>query len=64
VSAYYSPDHDRGLLWSDPALGIAWPVSANDALVSDRDRKHLVLSRLSQFFRCQPTVARATNIGG
>jgi dTDP-4-dehydrorhamnose 3,5-epimerase len=54
VNAYYSPEHDRGLLWNDPALGIAWPVSADEALVSDRDRKHPVLSRLPQHFRYEP----------
>ena len=26
VSRYYSPQHDLGLLWNDPSLGIAWPV--------------------------------------
>ena len=31
VNAYYSPEHDRGLLWSDPALGVAWPVSPDEA---------------------------------
>jgi dTDP-4-dehydrorhamnose 3,5-epimerase len=51
VSAYYSPEHDRGLLWSDPALGIAWPVSTDEALVSDRDRAHPVLSLLPRHFR-------------
>jgi dTDP-4-dehydrorhamnose 3,5-epimerase len=51
VNTYYSPEHDRGLLWNDPALRIAWPVSADEALVSDRDRKHPVLSRLPQHFR-------------
>jgi dTDP-4-dehydrorhamnose 3,5-epimerase len=51
VSAYYSPDHDRGLLWCDPALGIDWPVSANQALVSDKDRQHPPLSHLSRFFQ-------------
>src|SRR5271169_3486833 len=54
VSAYYSPEHDRGLLWNDPALGIAWPVSADDALVSDRDRKHPGLSHLPRYFRYEP----------
>jgi dTDP-4-dehydrorhamnose 3,5-epimerase len=54
VSAYYSPEHDRGLLWNDPALGIAWPVSAGEALVSDRDHKHPPLSRLPQHFRYKP----------
>jgi dTDP-4-dehydrorhamnose 3,5-epimerase len=34
---YYAPQHERSLLWSDPALAIAWPltgppeVSAKDA---------------------------------
>ena len=50
VNAYYSPEHDRGLLWNDPALGIAWPVSANEALVSDKDRTHPVLSELPRYF--------------
>ncbi|MDF2724054.1 MAG: dTDP-4-dehydrorhamnose 3,5-epimerase [Paenibacillus sp.] len=26
VDEYYSPAHDRGILWSDPALAIDWPV--------------------------------------
>ena len=50
VSAYYSPDHDRGLLWNDPALAIAWPISSDEALISDRDRQHPVLSRLPRSF--------------
>jgi dTDP-4-dehydrorhamnose 3,5-epimerase len=54
VNTYYSPEHDRGLLWNDPALGIAWPVSDDEALVSDRDRRHPVLSRLPQHFRYEP----------
>lgn len=33
---YYSPEHDAGVRWNDPALGIKWPVA--DALVSDKDR--------------------------
>jgi dTDP-4-dehydrorhamnose 3,5-epimerase len=58
VSAYYSPEHDRGLLWNDPALDIAWPVSADEALVSDRDRKHPALSRLPRHFRYEPPSKR------
>lgn len=38
VTAYYAPEHDHGILWSDPALGIAWPVAAEAAVVSDKDR--------------------------
>jgi dTDP-4-dehydrorhamnose 3,5-epimerase len=54
VNAYYSPEHDRGLLWNDPALGIAWPVSPNEALVSDKDRTHPVLSDLPRYFLYEP----------
>ncbi|NQF23208.1 dTDP-4-keto-6-deoxy-D-glucose epimerase, partial [Enterobacter hormaechei] len=24
---YYSPEHERSILWSDSELNIAWPVS-------------------------------------
>jgi dTDP-4-dehydrorhamnose 3,5-epimerase len=51
VSAYYSAEHDRGLLWNDPALGIAWPVSAARTSMSDKDRTHPVFSSLPRFFR-------------
>ena len=40
VTEYYSPQHDRGILWNDPDLGIDWPVPETDALLSDRDRRH------------------------
>jgi dTDP-4-dehydrorhamnose 3,5-epimerase len=38
VSAPYSPAHQRGLRWDDPAIGIAWPLGAPTCL-SDRDRQ-------------------------
>ena len=28
TSDYWYPEHERTLLWNDPALGIAWPLSA------------------------------------
>lgn len=42
VDEYYSPKHDRGILWSDPALGIDWPVS--EPLLSDKDKRHPVFA--------------------
>jgi hypothetical protein len=51
VSAYYSPEHDRGPLWNDPALGIAWPVSTDQTSMSEKDRTHPVLSHLPRYFR-------------
>jgi len=50
VDAYYSPQHDMGLLWNDPALAIAWPVEEADAVVSDKDRHHPPLSALQSPF--------------
>jgi dTDP-4-dehydrorhamnose 3,5-epimerase len=38
VSAAYAPQCDAGILWNDPDLGIAWPVDAPGAVVSDKDR--------------------------
>jgi dTDP-4-dehydrorhamnose 3,5-epimerase len=46
VSAFYAPDHEAGLRWDDPALGIAWPLAAGDALLSDKD---LALPFLADF---------------
>lgn len=37
VGDFYEPSGDRTLLWSDPELGIPWPVSAGDAIVSAKD---------------------------
>ena len=38
VSDYYAPEHDRGLRWNDPALGIRWPIPEDEAILSDKDR--------------------------
>ncbi len=51
VNRYYSPEHDRGILWNDPALGIAWPVAAAAALLSDKDRRQPRLAELPPLFR-------------
>lgn len=46
TSDYYSPEHDRGLAWNDPALEIDWRLSEMAATLSDRDRKHPRLADL------------------
>lgn len=50
VDAPYSRAHERGLLWNDPALGIAWPIDADAAILIARDREHPPLSGLEAFF--------------
>jgi dTDP-4-dehydrorhamnose 3,5-epimerase len=44
VTDYYSPSHERGIRWNDPALGIAWGVTAEQAILSPRDREHPLLA--------------------
>ena len=51
VSDYYAPEHDRGLLWNDPALGIRWPIPEGEAVLSDKDRGHPRLADLAAPFR-------------
>ena len=36
VTADYSPEHERGILWNDPALAITWPAQAY--IVSPKDQ--------------------------
>jgi dTDP-4-dehydrorhamnose 3,5-epimerase len=50
VTGYYAPDHDAGLAFDDPALGIAWPVAPEAAVLSDKDRRHPRLADLPDHF--------------
>ena len=50
VADFYSPAHDRGIYWGDPALAIDWPVRREAALLSERDRKHPVLAAQPDLF--------------
>ncbi|WP_337183324.1 dTDP-4-dehydrorhamnose 3,5-epimerase [Shinella sp.] len=58
VTAPYSPEHDRGLLWNDPAIGIAWPVGADDAILSEKDRRQPPLAEAAPFDRFSLHVER------
>ena len=57
VTGYYAPECDRGLAWDDPALGIAWPVGREAAILSEKDRRHPLLSELPQHFTFAAKVA-------
>ncbi|MDQ7018414.1 MAG: dTDP-4-dehydrorhamnose 3,5-epimerase [Robiginitomaculum sp.] len=55
VSQYYAPDHDKGLAWDDPALGIDWPLQNGvTPVLSDKDQAHPPLSALPTFFEYSP----------
>jgi len=36
TSDFYSPEHERALIWNDPDIGISWPVT--EPILSERDR--------------------------
>lgn len=50
VNRYYSPEHDRGLRWNDPALGIDWGIDEESAVLSTRDRAQPLLAALASPF--------------
>ncbi len=37
VSAVYAPEHDRCLRWDDATIGVAWPLAAGEAQLSNKD---------------------------
>jgi len=47
VDDYYSPEHEKCVLWSDPALGITWPIDPGEATLSDRDANAPTLAALA-----------------
>lgn len=51
VTDYYAPEHERCMLWSDPALGIEWPLDAvsGDLKFSAKDRQGLTLAQAETY---------------
>ncbi len=45
---YYAPEHERTLLWNDPALAIAWPL-AGEPVMTDKDRRGTLLASAETF---------------
>ena len=43
---YYAPEEERGVLWSDPAIGIEWPMSGTKPVLSAKDRAYTPLSEI------------------
>lgn len=45
---FYAPEHERTLLWNDPAIGIAWPL-AGEPVMTDKDRRGVTLAGADRF---------------
>jgi dTDP-4-dehydrorhamnose 3,5-epimerase len=50
VDKVYSAEHERGVNWADPKLGIQWPVVESLAVLSEKDRVLPPLRDLPVFF--------------
>ena len=48
---WYAPEHERGIAWDDPAIGITWPLDeiGGAPLLSDKDRAAPALAQADVF---------------
>jgi dTDP-4-dehydrorhamnose 3,5-epimerase len=44
-SDFYAPDDEGGFIWSDPDIGIEWPV--DNPIISEKDKQYQKLSGLT-----------------
>ena len=47
---FYTPKSEGGIQIMDESLGINWPISADDAILSDKDKKYPKLSEITSDF--------------
>jgi dTDP-4-dehydrorhamnose 3,5-epimerase len=38
ISSEYSPEHERGIIWNNPTIGIDWPIEKS-LIISEKDNK-------------------------
>jgi dTDP-4-dehydrorhamnose 3,5-epimerase len=46
---YYAPEHERSLLWNDPAVGIEWPLAGIEPRLAAKDVAGLPLASCEAF---------------
>jgi len=45
---YYHPQSERGIMWNDPELNIDWSIPLDENMLSEKDKKHLPLSKMAE----------------
>lgn len=46
---FYHPASEGGIAWNDPQIGIEWPLTESEIILSDKDRKYPTLKELCEF---------------
>lgn len=46
---FYAPEHDRSMRWDDPAIGIEWPLSGLEPILSPKDKAAPPLAEAETF---------------
>jgi dTDP-4-dehydrorhamnose 3,5-epimerase len=46
---YWAPEHERAILWNDPAIGIEWPALDTAPLLSGKDQAAVLLADAEVF---------------
>ena len=49
ASNEFSKEHDRGILWNDPKIGINWGIDI-EPILSDKDKKQPKLEEAKDLF--------------
>jgi dTDP-4-dehydrorhamnose 3,5-epimerase len=49
VTDGYCSQGERTIVWNDPDIAIPWPIAAEDAIVSDKDRQGVTLRNAEVF---------------
>ncbi len=47
---FYSVEHERGIIWNDPDLGIDWGIEEGQAVLSEKDLALPTLKEATDFF--------------
>jgi dTDP-4-dehydrorhamnose 3,5-epimerase len=55
---YYAPEWERTLLWNDPQVGIDWPLSAEQPILSAKDAQGKRLAEAEVYEDLPPTPRR------
>lgn len=46
---YYAPEHERGIAWDDPVIGIDWNLNGAVPLLSGKDKENPLLAHAEVF---------------